>query len=51
MGLMFGLYLTLTSERLTSITSDVINWVKDEHEIMSDEGFSIQDFCRIKYVF
>ena len=27
--------------------SDLINWVEEENEILSDNGFADQDFCSI----
>ena len=31
--------------------SDVLTWVVEEHEIMSDQGFAIQGFCSIKGIY
>ena len=52
MGLMFTeIYPGSISDSNIRKKSNVIIWVKGEHEIMSNKRFIIQDFCRIKDVF
>ena len=49
MGLLFSdIYPGSISDSEITEKSGVINYVEQEHEIMSDRGFSIQEYCTVK---
>ena len=49
MGLLFSdIYPGSISDSEITEKSGVINYVEQEHEIMSDRGFSIQELCTVK---
>ena len=49
MGFLFSdIYPGLISDSEITEKSSVINYVAQEHEIMSDRGFSIKELCRVK---
>ena len=52
MGLLFSdIYPGSISDSEITEKSGVLQFVEEEHEIMSDRGFAIQDMCAIKVVF
>ena len=49
MGMLFSnIYPGSISDSEITEKSGVINYVEQEHEIMSDRGFSIQELCTVK---
>ena len=51
-GLVFSeIYPGSISDSNITEKSEVINWVNEDHEIMSDKGFAIQDLCSIKGIY
>lgn len=51
-GLFFSdIYPGSISDSAITEETAVLEWVRPEHELMSDRGFSVQDHCSIKGVF
>ncbi|XP_057292377.1 uncharacterized protein LOC130620063 [Hydractinia symbiolongicarpus] len=51
-GLFFSdIYPGSISDSAITKETAVLEWVRPEHELMSDRGFSVQDHCSIKGVF
>ena len=51
MGIIFSdIYPGSISDTEITEKTDILNFVSEDHEIMSDRGFSIQDLCAIKGV-
>ena len=52
MGLVFSeIYSGSISDSNITRKFDVLNWVEEEHEIMSGKGFAMQDFGNIKGIY
>lgn len=51
MGVFSEIYPDSISDSSITEKSAVIEWVEEEHEIMSGKEFVIQDLCRIKGVY
>ena len=51
-GLLFSdIYPGSISDNDITIKPGVLNWVEQDHELMADKGFSVQDYCSNKGVF
>ena len=51
MGIIFSeIYPGSISDTEITEKTDILNYVSEDHEIMTDRGFSIQDLCAIKGV-
>ena len=41
---------SISDSRITEETA-VLDWIQPEHELMSDRGFAVQDYCAVKGVY
>ena len=52
MGIIFSdIYPGSISDSEITEKSDVLSFVREEHELMSDRGFAVQDLCSLKGIY
>jgi hypothetical protein len=51
-GLLFSdIYPGSISDSAITEKTSVLEWIRSEHELMADRGFSVQDYCSVKGVY